>query len=339
MTNKEIVDKTSAVLNENPEWAGIYKDYAKAIRAKQDEYVEYGKKIKPKQIKPIQVYSSIDHVKNDTYDLRFAGQSIGGITVDKETGDLQLHVDEAKAARTKKYFGFEMQPLNVEWAKEDAETFIDNYRKLSIGKVNVYSEKRKIESLILEEFAKTSRAEDKKLCYIQPVRLCKQFYQLTTPLGASDHKVLPTIAIRRTDDGKLAAAGGGIDILARIKTKANESRLVIIELENKQEGSDVETMFKALAKATFIAHLLRSNSGEDWWKLFGFNDNKVKDALTIDLYVVTLMPKGSSKEGDFKEIPVERKNVTLHPCTLYYDIDEEGNINDFSGTLLEHIMA
>lgn len=334
MTNKEIVDKTSAVLNENPEWAGIYKDYAKAIRAKQKEYVENGKKIKPEQIKPIQVYSSIDHVKKGTYDLRFAGQSIGEITVDKETGNLQLHVDDEKAARTKKYFGFEMQPLNVEWAKEDAETFIDNYRKLSIGKVNVYSEKRKIESLILEEFAKTSRAEGKKLCNIQPVRLCEQFYQLTTPLAECSTD--PTISIT---DGK--ASGVGIDILARITTKSARHRLVIIELENKQEGSDVETMFKALAKATFIAHLLRSNSGKDWWELFEFNfTNPVKDTDQIDLYVVTLMPKGSSKEGEFEEIPVKGKNVTMHPCTLYYETDEEGNITEINeGTLLDEIMA
>jgi len=330
MTNKEVVEKTTAVLNENPEWVKRYKDYADAIRANQKEYEK--RRFQPR--KPIQVYSSITRAKDGkkTYDLRFAGQSIGVVTVDK-TGEVTLN-NEGKTKSDKKVFGYTKLLKDVPWGEEEAKAFRKFYDDLKATDTEKNSQKEHmIESLILTEFGKKTRALGKKLCNIRPVELCKKYFQLSTPLSASNHGKDPKYSKDK---------GGGIDILARIKDLKNKSQLVIIELKDENKDSECQevVMFQALTYATFIAHLLRSESGKDWWELFGFHDNRVKDALTIDLYVATLMPKGSSKEGDREPIPVEGKNVILHPCTLYYETDEEGNITGFSeGTLLEKIKA
>ena len=166
------------------------------------------------------------------------------------------------------------------------------------------------------------------------MRLGGKFFQLTTPFKASTHK--PTISLT-TKDG---ANGGGIDILARVKHNHFGFHFAVIELkdENKDTECQESVMFQALIYATFLAKLLRSKSGKDWYNILRPLNSKETDVpqeLVID--VVTLMPSGNSKEGELKPIEIPDLHVTLCPYTLYYTKDQDGNPKDFDGTLSEAI--
>ena len=91
-------------------------------------------------------------------------------------------------------------------------------------------------------------------------------------------------------------------------------------------------MKQALIYATFIAYLLRSESGNTWWNIFE-ESNNVPANLHLD--VVTLMPKGNSNEGSLDDIAIKELNATLHLDTLYYSVNTEGNPNNLEGTFVK----
>ena len=345
MTNIEIIKETSRVLLENNAWESIYDRYAKEIIRNKKKYGSNSRLFQVNS--PLLVYSSIGKVKSSAnttaYDLRFAGQSVGLIEVNKEK-EVKLTVSARQAKYAKEKFGFaESRELkHVNWKNDKGAIsfrrfFLNNE---STNNVAIKSPEHRIESELLKEFSKKTRKQDKRLCNIQPVRLGGRFFQLTTPLKGSTHT--PTLSLTGNENG---ATGGGIDILARIKHSAFDSRYAIIELkdENKDNESQEETMFQALIYATFMAHLFRSKSGKYWWYLMKespLEDNVLKDinvSEPINLDVITLMPEGSSGEGDLGKLPVEGLNVTLHLYTLYYKTDEKGNPCEFVGTLVDEL--
>lgn len=334
MTNEEIVTEAKQLLEkeENRQiWKKAYKQYAEGIIKNSSAYKDNAKLFQVN--KPLVAYTSISKVtsngKTTNYDLRFAGQSVGEIRVNKEDDKVYLHVSKDQAKRAMK-FGFkESKELEkAKWHSKDAINFRSFYStKKSTDKIKVHSKEHRIESFLLKEFSKNS-SENKKLCYIQPVKLGGNFFfQQATPLQASDHK--PSFS---------GATGGGIDILARVTHRDGKSRIAIIELkdENKRSESQMDVMTQALIYATFIAYLLRSESGRDWYNIFRENFKEEKDVpKEIELDVVTLMPEGTSEEGDLADIPIPEVNATLHLYTLYYTKDANGNPDSFSGTLIK----
>ena len=158
----------------------------------------------------------------------------------------------------------------------------------------------------------------------------EKFFQLATPLSASKHGEIPKYSCEN---------GGGIDILARVNHTNNkrDNRLAVIELkdENKPNESQAMALQQSLVYATFLANLLRSDHGNDWWHIFG-RSNEVPELLHLD--AVTLMPdEGASEEGCLDEIVINDINVIIHPHTLYYKRDKDGNPDGFSGTLKESL--
>lgn len=345
MTNIEVVRETSKVLLKNNAWESIYDRYAKEIIQNKKKYGSNSRLFQVNS--PLLVYSSIGKVissaNTTAYDLRFAGQSVGLIEVNKDK-EVRLTVSTGQAKYAKEKFGFsESKELKrVDWKCDKGAIsfrrfFLNNE---STNEVAIKSPEHRIESELLREFSKETRKEDKHLCNIQPVRLGGKFFQLTTPLKGSTH--VPTLSLTENERG---ATGGGIDILARIKHSAFKSRYAIIELkdENKNNESQEEAMFQALIYATFMAHLFRSKSGKYWWYLMKnspsednvLNDINVPDH--IDLDVITLMPEGSSGEGGLSDLELKDLNVTLHLYTLYYKTDEKGNPCEFVGTLVDEL--
>lgn len=329
--NQEIVEKTKQILAvKRSVWENVYKQYAEGIIKNSSAYKDNAKLFQVN--KPLVAYTSISKVtsngKTTNYDLRFAGQSVGEVRVNKEDDKVYLHVSKAQAKRAEK-FGFkESKEFTEEWHSIDSINFRSFYSKMqSTDKTKVHSKEHRIESFLLKEFSKTS-SENKKLCYIQPVKLGGNFFfQQATPLQASDHK--PSFS---------GATGGGIDILARVTHSDGKSRIAIIELkdENKPSESQKDVMTQALIYATFITYLLRSESGKDWYNIFRENFKEEKDVpKEIELDVVTLMPEGTSEEGDLADIPISEVNATLHLYTLYYTKDANGNPDSFSGTLIK----
>jgi len=338
MTNKKIVEQTSELLASNGLWQDIYTKYADQIENNEGNYKENKKKFQVKS--PLTAYSTIGKVMSDSktfhYDLRFAGQSVGTISVKNDNVKLTVSDESAKYGREKFEFKDSKALNGVEWKTDkDAQAFRRFFYGLkNSGKLKVKSQEHRLENIILKEFSKKLRAQNKLLCNIQPVRMGGLFFQLTTPLKASSHQ--PTISLTSNKKG---ATGGGIDILARTRHSSNNVRLTIIELkdDNNSNEPQKEVMFQALIYATFVAHLLRSKSGKKWWKIFGFNSSIDQH---IDLDVISLMPKGDTKgdtqgdtqEGELSPIELPKLNVSLHPYTLYFDVDSDGNPCAFEGT-------
>ena len=323
-SNEEIVKLSAQLLKENTKWKVVYSEYAEAIKKNSASYKEYAKKFrKPSSLI---VYTSISRLKSSyEYDLRFGGQSVGTIK-GKEYEQPSLTVSEDQAKGICKILGREkFSSFNkVSWSHDNrAKEFRKLFNEIKPTKnLGLHSKEHRIESKILEEFGKSD--PDKLLRNIQPIRLGGKFFQFITPFRASKHE--PAIST--------SGNGGGIDILARVTHKNNERRIAVIELkdENKLSEPQADVMKQALIYATFIAYLLRSESGNTWWNIFE-ESNNVPTNLHLD--VVTLMPKGNSNEGSLNEIAIKELNATLHLYTLYYGVNTEGNPNNLEGKFVK----
>lgn len=343
MTNEKIVEITSTLLATNKElWEPIYARYADSVIRNHEKYGKHARCFKVDS--PLFVYSSLGKVMSDSttslFDLRFAGQSVGMLRVDKKK-QVKLIVSDKQAQYAKDHFHFEsskeLKGEGADWkADKDANSFrLFYYDQKSTDQIAIKSEEHRIESFMLSEFSKQTRKQEKKLCNIQPIRLGGKFFQLTTPLVGSTHE--PRFSINE----KNGATGGGIDILARAKHAPFKSRIAIIELKDENNPNEPQelVMQQALIYATFIAFLLRSCSGDNWWNIFRENFKKRSIVPShLDLDLVSLMPEGLSKEGDLSTIELEGLNTTLHLYTLYYNKDENGNPKEFSGTLKEALL-
>lgn len=333
MNNFEIVKKASELLKENLEWDERYANYAKKIDL--DQYARDRKKFRIPS--PLNIYSSISRVEKCTkyttsYDLRHQGQSIGEITV--KNGEVYLNTKGKKESNSKYFKYYQTWDSDeVKWDSVNAKNFRKHFK--SYVKSSSHSPEHKIEQFLLSEFSKRTRASGKKLCSIQPVRLGGLFFQMPTPIKASNHN-------KDIDYSK--QYGGGIDILARIKDENNNAKLAIMELkdENKKSEPQKEVMWQALAYATFIAYLLRSKSGTFWWeKVFGFKEGSLLKDKPVEIIVATIMPGQEGTELPEEEleehIEVKDLNVKLIPQTLYFNRDENGNPTSFYGTLKDNL--
>lgn len=364
MTNQEIVDQTSLVLRENKkQWEDVYAKHIQIIKdnaKSEDLYLSKYCQINS----PLTLYSSISKAKSESviYDLRFAGKSIGTITLKGKTKkEKALEKDKPKykalllfsngqinTARTLKY---NIPNKKEEWDSENATKFRSHFIKelgqLTANQLKEFfkggkiGEEARLESLILNELRR-----GKKTPHITPVLLDKAFYQLTTPLAASNHYEPP----RMTTNPNFR--GGGIDILARITHGSNKygNRLAVIELKDANKKSKAKNaepqsvvLQQAIEYATFLAHLLCSKSGDDWWNNFK-DKGKNKDQQTVpsELHIdaISLMPEGNSEEGDLEtvlEVKGLGKKIYIHPYSLYFEKDNKGNPTRFFGTLINEI--
>ena len=321
----------SELLETNVEWKDRFSEYAKEITDRMEKIKGMRKCFN--QRKPLYVYSRIGAVKDAkikhkgkiVYDLRFHGQSVATIEVENE--EVYLSETEEQHKKAEDYFGFKYAklPTKTPWAGSEAAEFRKSFRELDLdpqGK-NQPGKSREhfLESKLLDEFNKKKRAEGKSLVNIQPVRLAGAYFQMPTPLAASGV----------IDYEKKAGAGGGIDILARIKY-TGKSNLCIMELkdENKKEEPPEKVMQQAVAYAVFIAHLLRNtarNSGNKWYKLFGFGENVPRE---LDLMAIAVMPgKGTDFE---KEVWLEELKTTIMLRSLYFEETDKAGFA-FSGSL------
>ncbi len=98
--------------------------------------------------------------------------------------------------------------------------------------------------------------------------------------------------------------------------------------ENVSKEPPTKAILQALAYATFIRDLLKSGSGEQWWKLFGFN-RKRPDRL--DLGVACVMPSIPDDDTSFggMKFNAEKDIFSLH--YLYFQ-EEDSQINHINSS-------
>lgn len=315
---KKIIETVLELLSNNSEWEERYAMYIKYLKDKQPKRFK-----KPERLS---VYSSVSAYKGETYDLRFEGQSVG-LVVSRPNEVLLYPRDEAN----EKYFGFKLEKECVDWHSPEATKFRRYFRDRDNedSDIKLKSPEHRVENCLLKEFAKQTRNEGKALTNIQPIKLNDCFFQMPTPLKASDHN--PTYAKQY---------GGGIDILSRIKIDG-ESRICVMEVkdENKDSESQAAAMEQALSYATFIAKLLRSKSGQLWWDFFMGRESdsrQIPSYLNID--VVTIMPTGDTEEFANIIINVPQLATKFHCHSLYYDNKAfAGGDFVFSGSFPKHL--
>ena len=329
---QERVEEVKNLLSMNPNWREKFNEHLNAIVEKENEafYKNATKNYRIKASNGLFAYSNISLLKKSTkncrsYDLRYTGQSVAKIKLQKENNYINAYICTTKEQdnHNKEYFHVDQTiPQWSDWNSSCAKKFRSKFKNC---KYKGKSPEHAMENMLLYEFSKT-KSTYKQLCNIQPVRLDGRFFQMVTPFGASTDKLRYITSCK----------GGGIDIMARIKTKRNESRLVIFELkdENKPQEPPQKVIKQAVTYATFIGYLLADKTqGEKWWKLFGFKDKPAK----IKLIASTLMPFSNNNGNQFGcegSVLKVTDDIEIEVHSLFYD---ELN-KKFDGSLKEIMM-
>ncbi|MCX5905301.1 MAG: hypothetical protein NTV89_17940, partial [Proteobacteria bacterium] len=125
-------------------------------------------------------------------------------------------------------------------------------------------------------------------------------------------------------------SGGGIDIISRIGT-GRATKLCIMEVkdENHSKEPPTKVIQQGLAYATFIRELLRSNSGEEWWKIFGFNG---KCPYKPELYVTCVMPSTVNNDKSFAGNIIKNDQDSFHLHYIYFR-EENNKLRDIETSL------
>lgn len=311
---EELINKTLELLDANPEWRDRYSSYLPDMFNAEKETRFYT----PQNLS---FYSTVSDRKKEQYYLRFKGQNVAKVSVQNS------EIIELECIASPNYFEGCPMPNGEKKEWKDASSFRAYFRDLS-PTAKTKSSEHAVESALLKEFRKKGKA----IRNIQPVLFRKYYFQMPTPLKASDHN--PAYANKN---------GGGIDIMARIKTPNGHSRLCVIEIkdENKESESQFDAMKQAVIYATFISKLLHEQP--DWWEFFmGHHKLLGRTAKSLDksdIEVVTIMPKGNSSTFENKEIFIPQTGTRLHCHSLYYEQDKFDNEQafEFSGTFLTRV--
>jgi hypothetical protein len=125
--------------------------------------------------------------------------------------------------------------------------------------------------------------------------------------------------------------GGGIDILTRTGTGGINTYLCIMELkdENVKSEPPKDALKQAIAYTSFIRELLRSEAGQEWWTLFGFN-GKIPKQLT--LYAACVMPSSNCNDYSFRDMTLDIDGDTIKLHYVYF-IEKNNKITEVDTSL------
>lgn len=303
---KEAIIQTDEILNKDRNWEKIYENRANSILENEKEQAKLRKKFYKR--KPFTYYETISRINKNEMNIsvRYLGQEVAEIAVKN---------DEDVTISTKKYnksnknnFDCNIELDNVSWNKsEKAKKFRKFFmeREALRNNKDKNNEEHRIESALLTEFLKES-SKDKLLCGIQPVTFVGFRLPMPTAITASKNIEL---------GGKNGACGGNIDILARTKGK----KITVIELkdENKPQENIDKVLEQATAYAIFILNLLHSNSGEKWYKIFGFNGS-IPKKITIRVCLAMPIKKDGTYET-FETFPLPYGEDKLEYHWIYFE--------------------
>jgi len=310
---RQIVEATRKSLQDNTEWIQRYAKYAEEISKNISQLSAAKKNIH--EWDPLKFYITIGTAKSSyrkpEFQVRYLGQRVAAILF--KNGPLLKTTKELDVTNLRN-FGCEISLPKVDWVSAEAtkfRSFFRNREPIRVKYNNKGNDEHRVESMLLTEFSK-EKSINKALKYIKPVKIEKLRFSMLTPVKASDHKLEPFYS---------SQSGGGIDIFTRVGN-GRSSNLCIMELkdENKRGEPPKLAIQQALIYATFIRELLRSDSGQIWWKLFGYSK---KIPSNLELFAACVMPSNQYDDKSFAgmEIPIENDKITLH----YLYFQEENN--------------
>ncbi len=318
-----VVEQTQRILRENTGWRTRWAGYASSILHSKLSIEEVRKRFRERP--PLRVYLNISSAQKASgsvdFDLRYRGQMVARLKGYKD-GNHKLTTKDYDETNCR-HFDCKLCLSKVAWDGKKAGEFRKYFKDHDRNRVDNSSAKRenaehRLESQLLTEFSITGR---KVIRNVKPVRFSGVRFPMPTPISASDHNVPHYPEYGKGD------RGGGIDILARIGTGGPATSLCIMELkdENKPSESPTHALKQAVAYATFIHELLRSEAGQEWWELFEFGGKIPK---SLELYAACVMP--SNKNNDycsFRDMELNiTENDTIKLHYLYFTEKEDGRI-------------
>ena len=315
------VKETKVLLDQNGEWRSRYEGYGNRIAQNLDLIKSVRKSFR--QWDPLHIYlnttSALEAKRTVRFGLRYHGQTVANLT-GINTGKHKLST-KGYEKNSLRDFDCAIKLDGVDWAGNEAAEFRRFFkdrkdRRNATG--NKGNEEHRLESMWLSELKKS---KDKTLPYSKPVEIGKIRFPMPTPLSASNHRTIKYSGNR----------GGGIDILARVGTGGRNTYLCIFELkdENVSKEPPSQAVRQAVVYTTFIRELIRSESGNIWWQLFGFGREIPKQLI---LYATCLMPSSSYNDYSFKDIElhIEEDIVKLH---YVYFTEKNNRITDVDTSL------
>jgi hypothetical protein len=312
------ISSVQGLLEKNPEWVSRYAEYARKINAKTKDIKENKQKFHERP--PLYLYMNVSAAKSHiTFSLRYRGQNVAKLKVGKDKITIST---EGFDVENKRDFKYDIKLKDCDWRSPEAVFFRRHFSGNNQRTKNspMQNEEHRLESLLLTEFSKRS-SKNKLLCNIQPIKLANLArFQMPTPLSASNMKKVKYSK----------QYGGGIDIISRIGT-GRTTKICIMELkkENISKEQPTKAIQQGLAYATFIRELLRSNSGEEWWKIFGF---KGKLPEHIELYVVCVMPSTVNNDKSFAGNIIKNDQDSFHLHYIYFR-EENNKLRDIETSL------
>jgi hypothetical protein len=312
---QDVADLSQRLLEENSEWIGRFKDYAGEIQAN----LQFIKKhrIAFHALSPMKVYLTSTNARQAskthlTLSLRYLGHKVADLTVAKKLTINTSKYDVNNAL----CFGSHIKLKNADWRSAEARNFRKHfltYPSISAACPSREDEHR-YESRLLTEFEKST---DKALPNIQPVEIKGIRFPMPTPLRACDQ---PIVEYAKN------FIGGNIDIFCRTGLGTG-NKLCVFELKDENKKGSKEPPRKvvkqAIAYATFIVNLLRSESGLDWWHILRESDRskKVPDRLVI--HAACLMPSNCNEYHSFDGITVNVGKDRILLNSVYFSGPDE----------------
>ena len=248
-----------------------------------------------------------------------------------------LSESEKEKYRTKDLFtgektpeGDSREPRKIGWDTSDftnfVKPFINSLKGMTLVKYEEHPVETRLLSILDDEKKRPEALKKLVLC-----KLAGQFYQICTPLAASEAKY-GKVEYSKDDQGR-DRRGGGIDILAY--TNTDKKQLCVIELKDTYDPkeSPEKAINQAIAYATFIIKLLRSESGKEWYNQFGL-ESSLPDELTVNAVIAMPCPD-QKKHIDFagKKLNVGEDIIKLH--YLYFNKIGQNELKEFKTSLFD----
>lgn len=309
MNIEDIIKEAQELLLKKTEWKNRYKEYAELINV---DFIKSNRN-RFREFPPLYFYISTANAKKAKrrllLDVRYRGQSVAILKACQN--DIVFSTKD-KEINNQKHFGCNIELNDISWSDKKACEFRKFFKnKVSTRNNEVKSnDEHNIENLLLIEFSKRSRY-NKQITGIQPVKMCGCKFGMPTPISASNHNLL----------SYSGPSGGSIDIFARTGGGRN-TYLTVIEVkdENKPKETPKDALKQAIQYAVFIRELLRSESGLNWYKTFGFKETlqKLPDILTIR--VACAMPDDILDKSFARQTySIENDKIECHYIYFKYD--------------------
>jgi hypothetical protein len=281
MNIDNVIKETQDLLFENSdEWKDRYSIYANEFLTNKKVIELYRKQFN--EFPPLHFYISTNlarRAKNTlSLDVRYRGQSVATLKANQNGITISTTKQYDKNSRD---FDCKIKLDNTLWSNAQATEFRKFFKERPYTRndndKNKRNEEHNVENLLLKEFSKRS-SSSKQILGIQPIKIGGIRFGMPTPISASNHKALKYSG----------SSGGGIDIFTRTG-KGGSRYLTVIEVkdENNSKEPPKDALKQAIQYAIFIRELLRSNSGKNWYKLFGFTGEIPK---TLTIRAVCAMP-------------------------------------------------